>query len=59
MSYKICKYAVCTKKSKKQKQKKNKTKQIKTKTKNKKSMKAGCDIKCTTVLIKINAKLCV
>ena len=41
------------------KKKQKKKKQIKTKTKNKKSMKAGCDIKCTTVLIKINAKLCV
>ena len=37
---------------------KNKTKKKK-QTKNKKNMKAGCDIKCTTVLIKINAKLCV
>ena len=41
----------------------NITKKTKTKTKQKKpkqkSIKAGCDIKFTTVLIKINAKLCV
>ena len=45
--------------------KKKQTKKTTTKTpkakKQKKYMKAGCDIilKCTTVLIKINAKLCV
>ena len=41
------------------KNKNKKTKTNKNKKKTKKSMKAGCDIKCTTVLIKINAKLCV
>ena len=55
---KICS---CTKQQQ-QKKTTEETKTIKTKkktAKNKKIMKAGCDIKCTTVLIKINAKLCV
>ena len=37
----------------------HKKKQKKTKKTKQKNMKAGCDIKSTTELIKFNAKLCV